>query len=162
MRLNQIADKSKIRTLKLSRIFAILPIWAFVSGCATTTATSGKCLAYVMSGDITQEWTPTVFYRRNSDNQLFLQIPVTAKYIPTLQIMDQEFGMLYPIKHEYNPKTHQIQVEDNQNEYVLSRTSIDDLVTDSIDIMCARTVSKDWVTKNKLNTTIPDIVYITK
>ncbi len=122
--------------MKLVKIMieALIAI-ALVSGCSTT-KTSDRCLSYTTSGATGEEWSPTKYYQ--SESMLYMQLPVYVKYTPTIEVIDNEFNQPYKIGFKFNQATHQLEVEDNHNEYVLTRKSYDELTLDKVYIRCNR------------------------
>lgn len=116
-------------------IFGALVLSTVISACSTM-KTSSRCLTYTISGDSGYEWTPTKFYQ--SESMLFMQLPAYTKYIPTVRVMDNEFGQPYKIDYTFNAKTQQIEVQDNYDEYILTREEYDQLSADKVYIRCNR------------------------
>lgn len=118
-----------------------------ISGCASTyTKTSNHCLTYTISGDKSEEWTPIDFYQDEAENKLYIQLPKYINYVPTLRVMDTEYDQPYTVDYKYNKATHQLEVRDNYDQYVLTRNAYDDLSPDKVYVTCNRSM---MVKKNK-------------
>lgn len=112
-----------------------------ISGCASTyTKTSNHCLTYTISGDKSEEWTPIDFYQDEAENKLYMQLPKYINYVPTLRVMDTEYDQPYKVDYRYNKDTHQLEVRDNYDQYVLTRDAYDDLSQDEVYVTCNRSM----------------------
>lgn len=121
-------------------IFLSLVI-VLISACASTyTKISNHCLSYTITGDKSEEWTPTDFYQDEATNTLYMQLPKYVNYIPTVRVMDSEYAMPYRVDYTYNKNTKQLVVRDNYDEYVLSRNSYDELYPDTVYVTCNRSI----------------------
>ena len=122
--------------MKSKIILGIAITSILISGCSTM-KTSDRCLTYTTSGATGEEWAPTKYYQ--SESMLFMQLPAYVQYTPTIEVMDKEFDQPYKIAFKFNPGTHQLEVEDNHDEYILTRKSYDELEDiDRIYIRCNR------------------------
>ena len=99
-----------------------------------------RCTTYTMSGDLGVAWAPTKFYQ--SESMLFMQLSKSTKEIPTVRVMDQEFDQPYKIEYKYHTQTSRLEVADNYDEYILTRTAYDELSEDNVYIRCNRTILK--------------------
>ena len=121
--------------MNLKKIALGTTIVALVSGCAAM-KTSDRCLTYTTSGATGEEWAPTKYYQ--TESKLIIQLPAYVRYTPTVEVVDKEFDQSYKIDYTYDPETHRIQVEDNYDEYVLTRKEYDELSADKVYIRCNR------------------------
>lgn len=113
----------------------------FITSCASTyTKTSNHCLTYTITGDKSEEWTPTDFYQDEATNKLYIQLPKYINNAPILRVMDVEYDQPYKVDYKYNQKTGQIDVRDNYDEYILSRNSYDEIYPDDVYITCNRSM----------------------
>lgn len=108
-----------------------------LSACATRNV-SNKCLTYTLTGDINSQWAPTKFYQVESMNILYIEIPKTVYYIPTLEVIDTEFNQPYTVEYNFDNDRHQFKVRDNYDKYLLYRSSADGLEQDKVYISCDR------------------------
>lgn len=106
-----------------------------LNGCASHTFHSDQCVTYTISG-ASVDWKPTNFYQEESS--LYIEIPPTVDYVPTLEVIDPEFDQRYKVHYSYDENTHQFKVKDNYDEYILERKDADEITTDRVYIKCNR------------------------
>ncbi len=98
-----------------------------------------QCMSYSVSGD-NVEWKPTKFYQAPTEGKLYIQLPSFTNFQPDLYVKDVEFDRPAGIQYTYNPSTHTYRVDDNYDEYILSRIDLDTTYTDEVYIKCNREV----------------------
>jgi hypothetical protein len=122
----------KLITLNLVFVIGLI-------GCATN-GVANRCLTYTVSGDHV-DWSPTKFYQsKESENLLYIEIPKTIKYLPTIEVVDTEFDQPYKIDYSFDKTTHRFKVADNHDEYLMYREDPDGLEKNKIYITCNRRV----------------------
>lgn len=121
----------------MKKIFIPISLLLMLNGCATPQI-SNKCETYTLTGDIGSQWTPTKFYQAESANILYIEIPKTAYYIPTLEVIDTEFNQPYKVEYTFDNNTYKFKVRDNYDTYLLYRSSADGLEQDKVYITCNR------------------------
>ncbi len=117
-----------------------------IATCAIATACSSnpviktnQCIGYYISGDDVA-WKPIKFYQELSEGKLYIQLPPYANFQPDLYVKDVDFDRPAGIPYTYNPSTHTFRIDDNYNEYILSRTDLDTTSIDEVHIKCDRAV----------------------
>lgn len=122
-------------------LLAILMLSSLITGCASTyTKTSDHCLTYSISGDTNQDWAPMEFYQDLGNNKLYIQLPKYITFVPIVKVVDTEYDQPYKIDYKYDTFKHQIEVQDNYDEYILTRNSYDELFPDNIYLKCNRSM----------------------
>lgn len=135
-----VSIKIKKAVILSNTLISVLSI-IFITSCSSTyTKISTHCLTYSITGNKSEEWTPTDFYQDEATNMLYMQLPQYINYVPTLRVMDSEYDQPYKVDYKYNKNTGQLEVRDNYDEYVLSRNSYDELYPDDVHVTCNRSM----------------------
>lgn len=100
---------------------------------------TNQCIGYSVTGDDVT-WKPIKFYQSQSEGKLYIQLPVYANFQPELFVKDIDFDRPAGTPYTYNPSTHTFRVDDNYDEYILSRTDLDTTSTDEVHIKCNREI----------------------
>jgi hypothetical protein len=122
--------------MNINQLIPSMVIMIFILGGCATMQTSNRCLTYTTRGATSEEWAPTKYYQ--TESKLIIQLSAYVKYTPTLEVVDTEFGQPYKIDYTYDLQTQRITVEDNYDEYILSRKEYDELSVNRVYIRCNR------------------------
>ena len=122
-----------MKNCKLTKLSAITILGILFSGCATEQM-SNRCVTYTTSGDTSVSWAPIEYYQ--AESMLYIEIPKTANYIPSLEIIDTEFDQRYKVDYTFDKDTYKFKIQDNYNEYMLYRDSYDEIEHDRVYIKC--------------------------
>ena len=121
-------------------ITLILVLVTVLAGCAASQM-ANRCQTYTISGD-NVDWSPTKFYQSTeSENLLYIEIPKTIKYPPTIEIVDSEFDQPYTVDYSFDKATHRFKVTDNYDKYLMYREDPDGLEKNKIYITCNRNIT---------------------
>jgi len=119
------------------KLLAGIGLVLLFSGCATEQI-ANRCLTYTTSGDTSVSWAPIEYYQ--SESMLYIEIPKTANYIPSLEIIDTEFDQRYKVDYSFDNKTYKFKVKDNFAKYLLYRDSYDEITHNRVYITCNHSI----------------------
>ena len=109
-----------------------------LTGCSSVKyQTSDRCINYTVTGDKV-EWLPIKYYQDQTD--LYMELPISTKFTPQLFVVDTEFNEPSTIPYSYNPETHTLRIQDNYDEYLLTRKDVLGISRDKVYIKCNRSV----------------------
>ncbi|RTL11765.1 MAG: hypothetical protein EKK54_06110 [Neisseriaceae bacterium] len=122
----------------MNKIIMTLLVGLVLTSCSSVPVVKyQQCKTYSISGD-NVEWKPVKFYQSASEKKLYIQLPEYANFEPSLFVNDPDFDRPAGVPYTYNKTTHTFRIDDNYDEYILSRTDPDTTSDEIVYIKCNR------------------------